>query len=138
MKKIFLAIASIAIAALVYLVFHFRGAAPAILPHALSSPQTTSAVIKNDLGLQIPTGFSVDIFAKNLDNPRDIIFDDAGNLLASITSKGKVVAVSNNGKATDVLTNLTRPHGLAFYGTKLYIAQETQVSRYNWNPQNLS
>src|SRR3989344_5144914 len=115
MKKILLAIASIAIATLVYLLFHFRGAAPAILPPKLSSSQTTSTAIKNDLGLQIPAGFSIDIFAKNLDSPRDIIFDDAGNLLASIPSKGRVVAISNQGEVTEILANLTRPHGLALY-----------------------
>ena len=140
MKKIILAIASITVAALVYLVFQFRGAAPAILPPKLSSlgtaPITTST--KNELGLKIPEGFSIDIFAKDLDGPRDLVFDDTGNLLASIPSKGRIVAISNQGEVTEILANLTRPHGLALYGTKLYVAQETKVSRYNWNPQDLS
>ena len=138
MKKILLVIAAIAIAALVYLVFQFRGAAPTILPPKLSSPQTTSAVAKNELGLKIPEGFSIDIFANNLDGPRDLVFDDAGNLLASVPSKGRVVAVSNQGEITEILASLKRPHGLAFYKGMLYVAQETQVSRYNWNPKSLS
>ena len=140
MKKILLAIAVITIVALAYLVLRFRGAAPAIFPPSASTPQTsqTTTSTKNELGLQIPEGFSIETFAKGLDAPRDLVFDYSGNLLASIPSKGIVVAISQQGKVTNFLTNLTRPHGLAFYGGKLYIAQETQVSRYDWNSSNLS
>src|SRR3990167_6498819 len=140
MKKIIFAIAAITVATLVYLVFQLRGAAPAILPPKLSSPGTApiTTSTKNELGLKIPEGFSIDIFAKDLDGPRDLVFDDTGNLLASIPSKCRIVAISNQGEVTEILANLTHPHGLAFYGGKLYIAQETQVSRYNWNSSNLS
>lgn len=140
MKKILLAIAPIATVALIYLIFHFRGAVPAILPPITSSPDTApiATSTRNELGLKIPEGFSIEIFARGLDSPRDLVFDDAGNLLASVPSKGRVVAISSQGKVTDILANLTRPHGLAFYAGKLYVAQETQVSRYNWNSSNLS
>ncbi len=144
MKK-YLLLSLLILAAVAFLIyFKFKGALPAVLPPSLPTQSAqNNPQIKNDLGLNIPPGFSIDIFAKGLDNPRDLVFDDNGTLLASIPSKGKIVALPNkdkDGKAdkiVDVLTNLNRPHGLAFFQGKLFVAQETQLARYNWDWQNL-
>lgn len=74
------------------------------------------------------------VFAQDLTAPRDLVWDLAGYLLASIPKLGKVVAISPTGHITDVITQLNRPHGLAFYHDRLYIAQSHQVSWYNYDP----
>lgn len=79
---------------------------------------------------------SIDIFAQNLGGARDLEFSPKGTLLASLTSEGKIIAIKNN-ETKDVLAGLNRPHGIAFYNGKLYIAEETKVTRYSWDEQNL-
>lgn len=122
---------------------NLRGIEPVI-----SQPEEDSdELIKK---LKIESGFSVSIFAKDLANPRVMIRGNDGVLLASLTSKGKVVALPDknaDGKADEikiVAEGLRRPHGLAFYcpaaGGKrcsLYIAEENQVAVYDYDDKNL-
>lgn len=75
------------------------------------------------------------VFADKLGSPRDLEFSPEGILLVSIPNQGKVVALPDK---KNVLTNLTRPHGLAFYQGKLFVAEETQVARYSWDKTSRS
>ena len=84
------------------------------------------------LPLKIPDGYTISIFAKDLDNPRDLVLDPGGVVLTSITSGGKVVAIFN-GSVETVTGGLNRPHGLAFNGSKLYIAETNQVAVYDYD-----
>lgn len=108
------------------------------LPKSL--PQTQKETV-NTTNLQLKEGFSIDIFATGLESPRDLEMSPEGVLLASIPQEGKIVALADrdkNGKSdqtVDVLTKLNRPHGLAFFGDKLFVTEETAVSRYTWNGQ---
>ena len=122
---------------------NLRGTGPVI-----SKPATnTDELLKN---LKIESGFSISIFAKNLINPRAMIRDNSGNLLASLTSEGKVVVLpdkNNDGKADEekiVAESLWNPHGLAFYcppaggrRCSLYIAEENRVAVYDYDDKNL-
>lgn len=120
--------------------------APAILPPKTveSIPQaenkTPSKVgEKPTLPFSLPSGFSIGIFAKNLSGARDLEFAPDGTLFVTLTSSGKIVAISdtnNDGtsdKTKDVATGLKRPHGLSFHDGKLYVAEETAVSSYDWD-----
>lgn len=66
-----------------------------------------------------------------------------GVLLVSDTDAGNVVALPDrdkNGKADEnvrVLSDLRRPHGIAFHEGKLYVACEDKVVRYDWNEEQL-
>ncbi|WKZ26092.1 MAG: PQQ-dependent sugar dehydrogenase [bacterium] len=86
---------------------------------------------------KIPSGYSMDIFAdlKN-DLPRVLEFDSNGNLIVSITSKGKILALTDD-SVTELLTGLNKPHGIAFNENYIYIAETDGVSRYLYNSQNL-
>ena len=84
------------------------------------------------LPLKIPDGYSISIYAKDLINPRDLIQDPNGNILVSITSSGKVISIIN-GNSETVVSNLNNPHGLAFNGNKLYIAETNSVSIYDYD-----
>ncbi len=85
-----------------------------------------------NLPLNVPAGYSILIYAKNLGNPRDLTIDPKGVVLASITGQGKVVAIVNGG-AVAVAEGLNKPHGLAFSGNKLYIAETDQVAVYDYD-----
>lgn len=96
---------------------------------------------ENSTQLTIPDGYSMAVFADLKDGmPRVLAFDDAGNLLASLTGQNKVVAVLDedddfkSDSQKDVLTGLNKPHGLAFWGGYLYVAETDGVSRYAYDP----
>lgn len=139
-NKYLLLIFLLVIIAFAFLGYKFRGAVPAVLP-----PESQPAAnVTNDLGLNLAPNFSIAIFADNLDSPRDLELSPEGILLASIPSKGKIVALVDRDKngtrdqTVDVITNLNRPHGLAFESGKLFIAEEAAVSRYSWDPTTFS
>lgn len=120
---------------------------PALLP---PSRNISEIVEKQTVGeavefpLEIPQDFQIGIFAKNLGNVRDLEFTQDGTLLLSIPQDGRVVGLPDkNGdgvvdEVKEVLTNLNRPHGLAFYNNKLFVVEETRVVRYNWDSKNLT
>lgn len=94
---------------------------------------------------KIPTGYKLDIFAdlKN-DLPRVITFDDSGNLIVSLTSKGKIIALSDSNydlkmdQKVELITGLNKPHGIAFGGNYLYVAESDSVSRYVYDSTQLT
>lgn len=98
---------------------------------------------KPDIGLSLPDGFAIGLFAEGLNNVRDLEFSDGQTLLASLPQEGKVVALpdKNSDGITDetktVLDGLDRPHGIAFFNGKLFVAEETRVSRFSWDEENL-
>lgn len=66
---------------------------------------------KNETGmpLQLPDGFSISIFAKDLGAPRVMMWGPDGNLWTSIPSQGKVVALrdaNGDGVAEEAMTVL--------------------------------
>ena len=138
MKKIFIIIPIIlALAITVYIgVFyyrHLRGASTAFFP----APYPIGDAVDNGSTgpLSVPTGFKIEVFAKDLSGARVIAFDPYGNLWISRTGEGKIsVVVVRNGKAEktiDVLTGLSNPHGLLFdlaHPNTLYVAEEKKIS----------
>lgn len=143
MKKIFLIIILVAVAYLIYKYLPtvwglYRANAPAkadianLIPVTGASPKPGQN--ETNLPLEIPDGYSISIFAKDLTNPRDLVLDSKNTLLVSETSVGKVVALVN-GVSETVLGGLNKPHGLAFSGNKLYVAETNQVKVYDYNPE---
>lgn len=98
---------------------------------------------KVEFPLKIPEGFYVGIFAKNLSSPRDLQLTPGGTMLVSVPKNGKVEAlpdVDHDGVADQIktiLSGLDNPHGMAFYNNQLFVAEETAVTRYDWDENNL-
>lgn len=95
--------------------------------------------------LSIPEGFRLGVFADlGTGKPRVLAFDSAETLLASVTNKGKVVALpdeNDDGKAdkiVDVLTGLNKPHGIALEDDKLYVAETNKVVKYTYDPRSFT
>ncbi len=130
-----------------FLYRNFRGAGPAVNPpvrdiaQLISGQKPKEAENTTGLPITLPSGFSISIFAKNLDNPRVLVWDPAGTLLVSIPSQGKVVALpdANGDGASDetkiVIEGLNRPHGLAFHDGRLFIAETGSVISYSYDAQ---
>ena len=95
--------------------------------------------------LKIATGFRISVFAKDLIDPRVIVFDSNERMLISEPKAGRVIQLvdaDNDGSVDSqkvLLTGLRQPHGLAFYTdpktklTYLYVAETQQVARYIYN-----
>jgi len=93
--------------------------------------------------LKLPDRFHIAVFANDLEGPRMLAFSPGGVLLVSQSGEGKVVALPDpmhSGKADRVVTVLSRlnePHGIAFYQGKLYVAENDELRRYDWDEPNL-
>lgn len=92
---------------------------------------------------RIPKDYKMDIFSDlKTDLPNVIIFDVGGNLIASLTTKGKIVVITDDNKdfkadrTTVLLSGLNRPYGIALYGNYLYVAESNGVSRYIYDSRN--
>ncbi len=82
--------------------------------------------------LKVPDGYSISIYAQDLGKARDLILDPNGVVVVSQMDKGKVAAIAG-GKVQIVTEGLNSPHGLAFNGGKLYIAETDQIAVYDYN-----
>ncbi|EKD23955.1 MAG: L-sorbosone dehydrogenase [uncultured bacterium] len=111
-------------------------------------PKQTAPVISQG-PLRIPQGFSLSIFAKDLNDPRVLTTDPSNVLLASIPGKGNVVALidtNNDGKSDEtkiVVSGLNAPHGILVQCAqenicKLYVAETDKVSEFTYDAAALT
>jgi glucose/arabinose dehydrogenase len=155
MKKTLITIMAVCgIAALIWFgVFSWkglRGIGPALRGPsqdiALLMERAQAGAAAAGMPLILPPGFSISVFAKGLVGPRVMTFDPEGNLLVSIPSQGRVVALPDrdrDGIADRIVTvadGLKRPHGLAFRCApecRLYLAEEDRVNVYSYDKKDL-
>lgn len=112
---------------------------PAILP-VQKEKRTKVGGSELDFPLTIAGEFKIEVFADGLGAARDLEFSPKRTLLVSVPSQGNIYALVRNGNKADskiLITNLNNPHGLSFYKNKLYVAEETQVSRYNFDENRI-
>ncbi len=154
MKKLILTLVTLgAAAAIVWLGWfgweNFRGVGPAIKPAAGDIAETINstppeAQNSTDFPLDLPDGFAISVFAQDyLERPRDLELDPTGALIVSDVGRNAVFALvdeNGNGIVDETVTvaqNLNHPHGLAFRcegdGCSLYIAEENQVGRWDYD-----
>lgn len=86
--------------------------------------------------IALPEGFSINTYARGIENARLLRFTSAGDLLVSAPRQGKVFLVSRDadgdgrGDGVRVLIGeLDRPHGLALFEHWLYVAETDAVLR---------
>jgi glucose/arabinose dehydrogenase len=85
--------------------------------------------------LVVRRGFGVGVFAERLDGVRLMAVGPDGAVYASLSRAGRVVRLADaNGDGvaeapSDVASDLSAPHGLAFRGDTLYVAEEHRVIR---------
>ncbi|HSW97015.1 MAG TPA: hypothetical protein VLF89_04275, partial [Candidatus Saccharimonadales bacterium] len=92
----------------------------------------------------LPSGFTIRVFADNLENPRDMVFSPGGTLLVSNPGTNQVFALpdKNRDGVSDekkvIISEENQVHGLAFYNNKLYLADVDKVVRYNWDENSVT
>ena len=100
--------------------------------------------------ISLPPGFSIDIYAEGLSNPRSMALSPNGTLFVGTreapqniarggsAGAGQVYAVldrDNDQKADEVITidtGLNAPNGVAFRDGSLYVAEINRILRYDW------
>ncbi|XVV17654.1 gluconolaconase [Actinoplanes sp. CA-131856] len=78
--------------------------------------------------LKVPAGWTVSVYAR-VPSPRLLAFAPDGRLLVSRPKYGDVLAVTQ-GKQSTLLKGLSLPHGLAFQGDTLYVAESDKLDSY--------
>jgi len=96
-----------------------------------TQPVNVSAL---DNRLKLPPGFSLSLYATDLDGIRVLRFTPTGDLIVSTPRTGKVWLVrpiaGNGGTEKRVLLeNLNRPHGIEVHDGWLYVAETDAVGR---------
>src|SRR5215212_540063 len=92
--------------------------------------------------LRIPPGYSVSVVASGLDGPRFMDFDGEDNLIVGAASQGVVYrfpfADGRLGEPEVLITGLQQPASVVIFtaddGEYLYVGEETQVSRFPYDP----
>lgn len=80
----------------------------------------------------VPNGWTLSVWAR-MTKPRLAAWTPDGRLLISVPSTGQVVVLRADGTQEKVLLDgLDQPHGLAFAGSTLYVAQSDQVDSYTY------
>lgn len=82
--------------------------------------------------LRAPDGFRIEVFARDLVNPRMLAVSDAGHLYATRRAVGDVVLLKDedgDGRADGAQTVASRAgmHGIAFDGDRVFLATVTDV-----------
>jgi glucose/arabinose dehydrogenase len=117
------------------------------VPEKSKSPGPGESADPAAFPLKLPPGFAIGIYARDLPGARVLALDPKGNLLVSLTSQGKVMALPDKNEdgiadaAVTVCEGLDKPHGLAFgpgEKPRLYVAETGQVSAYDYDPEGLA
>ncbi len=106
--------------------------------------QLTDAPFDEPREAVVPEGWTLSVWART-SRPRLAAWAPDGSLAVSVPSGGQVLKFTPRGdgppEESVLLDNLDEPHGLAFAGSKLYVAQSDQVDVYDYgtgaatNPQ---
>lgn len=121
-------------------------------PNGLSSDQDENQPTKSskpslgkplNFNLDLPNDYQISVFANKIEGVRDLQFTPKGTLLVSSPAQGSVYALPDKNQdgyfdqAKPILQNLNKPHGLAFYQEQLFVVEETRLTRWHWDEQNL-
>ncbi|MGZ8801169.1 MAG: PQQ-dependent sugar dehydrogenase, partial [Mycobacterium sp.] len=83
----------------------------------------------------VPQGWTLSVWART-SKPRLAVWTPDGDLLVSIPSAGRELryapAADGSPEESVVLDGLDQPHGLAFSGATLYVAESDQVDAYDY------
>ncbi|HVQ44290.1 MAG TPA: PQQ-dependent sugar dehydrogenase [Candidatus Saccharimonadia bacterium] len=111
---------------------------------AATPPYAMSAGPAPKAPLTVPAGYAIHVFADRQGTARDLQFSPGGTLLVSDPKARTITALpdSNHDGAADsakiILTGGDNPHGLAFRGGYLYVAETGRVMRYAWDETTLA
>jgi len=84
--------------------------------------------------IQLPPGFSIEIWSDEVPNARSLALGDKGTVFAATRRDGRVYAlIPHAGASPSVITlaeNLVMPNGVAFHEGDLYVVENHRITRY--------
>ena len=94
-----------------------------------------SAQAELDLSaIQLPPGFSIEVWSDKVPNARSLALGDEGTVFAATRRDGRVYAlIPQDDRSPTVVTlaeNLTMPNGVAFHDGDLYVAENHRILRF--------
>jgi glucose/arabinose dehydrogenase len=78
----------------------------------------------------VPAGWTLSVWAR-VPNARLAAWAPDGSLLVSVPSSGQIVKLES-GRDSVLLDGLDQPHGVAFSGNTLYVAESDQIDSYSY------
>ncbi|ACA85234.1 PQQ-dependent sugar dehydrogenase [Shewanella woodyi] len=87
--------------------------------------------------ITLPPDFKIELYAKGVDNARQMALGDKGTLFVGSRKEGKVYAlIDNDGdykadKVIDIASKLFMPSGIAYHQGDLYVAEVDKIWRYS-------
>ncbi|KPM50800.1 gluconolaconase [Frankia sp. R43] len=107
-----------------------------LVPVTLVVPEGMSAApLDTQRRALVPPGWTLAVYAR-VPSARLAAWAPDGTLLVSVPENGTVVRLEPDGRGTatasELLTGLNQPHGLAFSGSTLYVAQTDRVDAYTY------
>lgn len=82
--------------------------------------------------IRLPPGFSISLYAENLDSARTLAFGEHGTLFVGTYKAGKVYAVTAPQTEPLVIAEgLENPHGIAFHDGALFVAERSRILRFD-------
>ncbi len=99
----------------------------------LSIENSAAAMLEK---IQLPPGFSIDVYAEKIDDARSLALGDDGTVYVSTRREGKIYALPNrNGdhRVDEVITiagGMDMPNGIALYRGALYVVEHSRVLRF--------
>jgi glucose/arabinose dehydrogenase len=110
-------------------------AAPALVPATVQvDPDLAEAPFDEPLQALVPSGWTLSVWAR-IPKARLAAWTPDGGLLISVPSTGQVLRLepTDAGPRESVLLDgLDQPHGLAFAGNTLYVAESDQIDAYDY------
>lgn len=146
MKKYVIAIPIVLLVALASLFIYFSDSIRGVVPLIEPVPELPNN--GEVMPFEVPEGFRATLYSKDTPGARVITRDPRGVMTVSLTNEGRVVLLPDeDGNSVadaviDLITNLQAPHGIVFdcpsngNTCTLYVAEETAVTAYEYNPEN--
>ena len=103
----------------------------------ITAPDKPSVLEPLPYAIDMPPGFKIHYYAKNVLNARSMALSPAGTLFVGTRSAGRVYAVLDRNQdyvADEVVTiarDLNMPNGVAFRDNALYVAEVNRILRYD-------
>jgi glucose/arabinose dehydrogenase len=116
------------------------------LPEPMATPSVSNAPARVPLPadgtLTLPPGFKANIFAEDLDHPRNLMVAPNGDVFLAESSAGRITLLRDThdtGKAdfkATYLEGLSRPFGMALNDNVFYVSDTRAVWRADYNPSD--
>jgi glucose/arabinose dehydrogenase len=119
---------------------------------AINVPVISKTVDQNSLAarVQLPPGFQLSVFAKDIPGPRVLRFTRSGDLLVSVTVRDEILLLHRDSKKNDqvvdskilldkkIIADFKDPNGIDFYQDEqhqdwLYVAESESVGRIRFD-----